>query len=71
MEWLKKIRQEKAVTQEFVAHRTGIARTHYTHIENGNRCPSVEVAKRIAAVLDFNWTRFFEDEKEAANDKTL
>jgi putative transcriptional regulator len=35
-----------------------------TEVENGNANPSVEVAKKIAAVLGFNWTLFFEDEGE-------
>jgi len=33
-----------------------------TEIENGNANPSVKVAKKIAAVLGFDWTRFYEDE---------
>lgn len=33
-------------------------------IELGERRPSVEVAKKIAAVLGFDWTRFYEDEDE-------
>ena len=33
-----------------------------TEIENGNANPSVKVAKKIAAVLGFDWTMFFEDD---------
>jgi transcriptional regulator with XRE-family HTH domain len=32
-------------------------------IELGERRPSVEVAKKIAAVLFFDWTLFFEDDE--------
>lgn len=35
----------------------------YFYIENRNRNPSVETAKKIAAVLGFDWTRFYEDEE--------
>lgn len=64
MDWLKEIRLEKGKTQEQVASEAGgITRTAYTNIETGERRPSVEVAKRIAGVLGFEWTRFFEDSR--------
>jgi transcriptional regulator with XRE-family HTH domain len=50
------------MTHEDVAERAGIQRPYYTMIENGTRNPSVEVAKRIAKVMGFNWTLFFENE---------
>ena len=34
----------------------------YSFIELGERRPSVEVAKKIASVMGFNWTRFYEDD---------
>lgn len=36
--------------------------------QNGKANPSVEVAKKIAAVLDFDWVKFFEDEHAATNE---
>ena len=65
MEWLKKARIEKGLSGEVVGERAGITQQHYNFIENGKRRPSVEVAKRLAAVLDFEWTRFFEDSESA------
>jgi len=59
-EWLIKLRSEK--TQQFVAEKAGINRSYYTQIENGIRTPSVEVAKKIAEVLNFPWTYFFEED---------
>ena len=47
---------------------TGITPHFYGYIESGERNPSIETAKRIAKVLGFNWTMFFEDENEK-NDK--
>lgn len=60
--WLKKIRNEKGLTQQDVADSGGFARTYYTMVEQGKRTPSVDVAKSIARVLGFEWTIFFEDE---------
>ena len=63
MDWLKEIRMESGKTQEEVADEAGITRGAYCNIETGERRPSVDVAKRIAGVLGFDWTRFFEDEQ--------
>lgn len=58
--WLKEMRKERYLTQEEVAKLAGISRTHYTQIEAGKKTPSVEVAKRIAKSLKFDWVIFFE-----------
>jgi putative transcriptional regulator len=58
--WLLEYRGDK--TQQEVADKAGIERSYYTQIENGDRNPSVDTAKKIATALDFNWTIFFEDE---------
>lgn len=58
--WLIKLRDNR--TQEDVAGEAGIARSYYTQIETGERTPSVVIAKKVAAVLGFNWTLFFESE---------
>lgn len=52
-------RERKKMTQEQVAKLSGIKRPYYTMIETGKRRPSVDVAKKIAGVLDFEWTLFF------------
>lgn len=63
--WLKELRlKSRSMTQKQLATLVGISRTMITEIENGKANPSVEVAKRIAAVLGFDWTRFFEDPPE-------
>lgn len=36
----------------------------YSKIERGEKNPSVDVAKKIAAVLGFDWTHFYEDQPE-------
>lgn len=66
MRWLKEIRKKKGMTQDAVAVETNLKRASYGNIESGARMPSVEAAKRIADVLGFEWTRFFEDHSESA-----
>lgn len=39
---------------------SGITRQYYGMIENGEREPSVKVAKAISRVLGVEWTIFFE-----------
>jgi len=58
---IRNIRMEKGMTQQEIADLVGLDRTTITKIENG-ATPSIDTAKKIAAVLGFNWTRFFEDD---------
>lgn len=69
--WLKDIRDSKGLTQEQVAILSGISRSHYTHIEQGTKTPSVNVAKRIAKQLGFDWTIFFEDKSSLKEQKQV
>ena len=57
--WLVKYRGE--LTHQKIADMAKLSRSYYTEIEIGDKNPSVETAKRIAEVLGFNWTLFFED----------
>lgn len=59
--WLKDIRASAGLKQEDVADQAGVARATYGHIETGERNASVMNAKRIASVLGFEWTLFFEE----------
>lgn len=60
--WLKEFRTQRGYTQEKVSKDAGIERSYYTMIEQGNRNPSVAVAKAIANSLGFEWTIFFDSE---------
>jgi putative transcriptional regulator len=64
MKELVEIRKDRKLTQQQVAEKASMNRAYYTMIENGIRRPSPEVAKRIGAALEFDWTRFYETEKE-------
>lgn len=63
--WLIAIRENNKISQKEVATRAKITQPSYCNIENGKRRPSVAVAKKIAAVLGFDWTRFYEEERGA------
>ena len=60
--WLREIRRKKDLTQCEVAKICGISRSYYTHIERGQKTPKVNIAKKIARELNFDWKIFFEDE---------
>ena len=60
------LRKEKGLTQFEIAERAGVPQQFYNYIENGRRRPSVSVAKKIAAVLGFDWTEFYDDDGESA-----
>jgi putative transcriptional regulator len=56
-DWLVEIRGTKS--QYKVAEEIGIAQSTYASIESGSRRPSVDMAKRIAEKMGFDWTRFY------------
>ena len=60
MIWLEKLRKEKNLTQSQVSEMSKISISFYNQIENAERKPSVSTAKKIAEVLSFDWTKFFE-----------
>nr|WP_077616856.1 helix-turn-helix transcriptional regulator [Caenibacillus caldisaponilyticus] len=57
--WLLNARKRKNFTHADVAKRINVKRQYYGMIENGKRTPSVNIAKKIADVLDVDWTLFF------------
>jgi len=61
---LKEIRIDKGLTQEKAATLSGIGTSYYGMIETGVRRPSPENAKKIANALEFDWTRFYDPEKQ-------
>lgn len=61
--YLNNARKRKKYTHEYVADQSGITRQYYGMIENGERNPSVSIAKRIGKVLDLEWTIFFESDR--------
>ena len=58
--WLIQLRKDSGLTQTEVAAKASISQNYYSYIEKYNRNPTVSVAKRIAAVLGFDWTKLYE-----------
>lgn len=65
---LRQIREDKGLSQKDVAVAARISRAAYTNIERGKRRPSPEAAQRIAAYLEFDWTRFYTEKDVKSND---
>lgn len=61
-EWLRKKRLEKGMTLIGLAQKTGVSWQSISFYENGTRRPSPEIAMKIGEILDFPWTRFYEDD---------
>lgn len=70
--WLIDFRNKRKLTQDEVARLADMPRTTYSSIEQGRRRPSVKNAMRIASVLGFEWTYFFDpDVRETTHDKEV
>ncbi|MDE6905516.1 MAG: helix-turn-helix domain-containing protein [Lachnospiraceae bacterium] len=61
-ERLTKTRKSLGLTQADVATAIGVHRSYYGLIENGNRNPTLNIAKKIATVLNSNIEYLFPDE---------
>lgn len=48
---IRRIRQERELTQAYVAERVGITQAMLCQIERGTKNPSIQVGKQIADVL--------------------
>lgn len=63
--WLKKIREQQNLTTMEAGTLSGISQSYYSLIENGVRGNplNVDIAKKIATALHFDWTRFYEEDE--------
>ena len=60
-DWLKLARENKSLLQQDVANLVGIERPYYTMLETGSRKPREKKKKKLAEVLEIDWTLFFDD----------
>ncbi len=60
-QWLRSLREQKQLTQAVLAKKVDVDITAIGKYESGARRPSPEVAQKLASVLEFDWTRFFEN----------
>ena len=51
--------EERKLNQSQVAEILAIDRSYFTHIMNGKKTPSPDLAKRIGLLLNFDWRVFF------------
>ncbi len=65
--WLRTLRNAKSISMRQVSSEAGISESYYSLIESGERRPSPEVAKKLAVLLGFDWTKFFEDSQQDSN----
>ncbi len=65
---LREKRIEKGITQKQLAIAVGKRQSSITRFERGLNRPKPATAKKIAAVLGFDWTEFYKEEDEDEND---
>lgn len=59
-EWLIAYRKEKKYKQKEMANEIDVSQSTYSAYEMGDRTPKPATAKKIAKVLKFDWTKFYE-----------
>ena len=71
--WLKEIRKKKGLSQYQVARQAKLSQSYYAGIETGERGHKlpVQTAKKIAEVLDFDWTKFYEDDPKVSDEEEV
>ncbi len=60
--WLKTCRLNHGLTRGKVAKMLKVSECAYMAYELGTRTPRPIKAKMLAELLDFDWTRFYEEE---------
>lgn len=53
------LRKEKGITQKKLSLEVGITRAYLSNLENGKHKPSLEVALRIAEILESTVEKIF------------
>ena len=61
---LRKLREERNLSQGDIEKRTGLLRCYISRVENGHTVPSIATLERLAAVLEIPLFRIFYDGEE-------
>jgi transcriptional regulator with XRE-family HTH domain len=61
---LRKLREEKNLSQGDIENRTGLLRCYISRVENGHTVPSLGTLERVAAALEIPLFRLFYDGEE-------
>ena len=59
-QWLIDARKQKGMSQADMAKAIKVSTPSYWAYESGAACPKPDNAKKIASVLGFPWTKFYE-----------
>lgn len=65
---LKKIREEKNISQSKLATIAGISQNYISEIESGKKTPSLEILEKIANALEICIALLISNEKSNCND---
>ena len=64
---LKKLREDRSLSQGDIEKRTGLLRCYISRVENGHTVPSLETLERLAAALEIPlYQLFYEGDAEPA-----
>ena len=58
---LKKLREEKKISIEYLANISNVDRSYLSDIEKGKRNVSIEIIEKILIALETNFKDFFND----------
>ena len=61
---LREKRREHGMTQMKLAERVGLAQSSITRFETGKARPKPSTAMKIAEVLGFDWTEFYQEARD-------
>ncbi len=56
---LRKLREERSLSQGHIEKRTGLLRCYISRIENGHTVPSIETLERLAAAMEIPLYQMF------------
>ena len=73
MQYIGRIRTQRAISQEVLSGLSGVARSHLAMIETGTKNANVDTLWRIAAALDMRLSeliRLIEEEHERSSGKS-
>ena len=68
---LRRIRQERGLTQETLSHASGVMQSHLSEIEAGKRNASIDLIGAIALALEVPVAAMFVERPEAAGSNDM
>lgn len=68
---IRKIRKARGLTQEQLAEKVGISKTHMSHIETGNTKLSLSTFISLAEVLEVSTDEFIHDNNSLARNLSI